>query len=399
MFFRLLRIATIVLAGLSAASLSRSGTAHAQGAAQPFQTSAPTAILIDAESRSVLYEKNADTLISPASLAKIMTAELVFQALKEGRLSLDSTFVVSENAWRRGGAMAGGSAMFAAIHSTIRVEDLLRGLIIQSGNDAAITLAEGLGGTEDTFAGMMTRRAAELGFDRMTFKNAWGKTDPEQKVTARQLAMLTEHVIRTYPQYYHFFGEKEFTWNKIRQVNRNPLLFMDIGADGLKTGNVEDSGYGLVGSAVDNGQRLIVVVMGAKTARERSDEARKLLSWGQRSFESKVLFEAGAEVGTAQVFGGAKRSIPLLADRQVKVLNPRGSSEKLFGQVIYQGPLIAPVADGMAVGKLRVMRGKAIVLEAPLRAGEGVETGTLTQRAMDAGWELGVGLFYKYVKK
>jgi D-alanyl-D-alanine carboxypeptidase (penicillin-binding protein 5/6) len=365
----------------------------------PFQTSVQSAILIDAESRSVLFEKNADQLSSPASLAKIMTAELVFKALKEGRLTLDSTFTVSENAWRRGGAPSGGSAMFAALNSNIRVEDLVRGLIIQSGNDAAIVLAEGMGGTEEVFAGMMTRRARELGFDKMTFKNAWGRADPEQKMTVRQMAMLSEHIIRTYPEYYHYFGEKEFTWNKIRQVNRNPLLTMDIGADGLKTGNIDDSGYALAGSAVADGQRLIVVINGAKTARERADEARKLLTWGLRTFEPKVLFEKGVEVGAAQVYGGAKSSVSLIAERELKLLVPRGSSERLTGQVVYEGPIRAPVEDGAKVGKLRVLRGKTLVLEADLRAGETVPEGTLSQRALDAGWELGVGLFRTYVLK
>jgi D-alanyl-D-alanine carboxypeptidase (penicillin-binding protein 5/6) len=394
--FGLLRIATIVFAGLLAAT-SVPGRARAQG--QPFQTSVPSAILMDAESHSVLFEKNADQLISPASLAKIMTAEIVFRELKDGRLTLDKTFTVSENAWRRGGAMAGGSAMFAVLNSTIRLEDLLRGLIVQSGNDAAIVIAEGISGTEETFAGLMNRRAAELGLDKMTFRNAWGKYDPEEKVTARQMGLLADHVIRTYPEYYHFFGEKEFTWNKIRQVNRNPLLFMDLGADGLKTGNVGDSGYGLVGSAVENGQRLIVVVMGAKTARERADEARKLLSWGLRSFESKIVFEAGTEIGSAQVYGGAKRSVPLVADGPIKLLVPRGSTERLIAQIVYQGPLVAPVAQGARVARLRIMRGKTLALEAPLQAAENVETGTLSQRALDAGLELGLGLFHKYVLK
>ncbi|MDO9443625.1 MAG: D-alanyl-D-alanine carboxypeptidase family protein [Beijerinckiaceae bacterium] len=391
-FFALFRLVAIGL--MLGVPLGAGASAQA-----PFQTSVQNAILMDAESRSVLFEKNADQLTSPASLAKIMTAELVFRELKEGRLSLDSTFVVSENAWRRGGAPSGGSAMFAALRSTIRVEDLLRGLIIHSGNDAAIVLAEGLGGTEEVFATMMTRRARELGFDKMTFRNAWGKSDPEQKVTTRQMALLAEHVIRTYPEYYHFFGEKEFTWNKIRQVNRNPLLAMDIGADGMKTGNIDESGYALVGSAVADGQRLILVINGAKTARERADEARKLLTWGLRTFEPKVLFEKGAEVGSAQVYGGVKSSVSLVADRQLKLLTPRGSSERLTGQIVYVGPVKAPVEEGSQIGKVRILRGKTLVLEADLVAGERVEQGTLTQRATDAGWELGVGVVRTYILK
>ena len=215
----------------------------------------------------------------------------------------------------------------------------------------------------------------------------------------RQLALLAEHIIRTYPDYYHYFGEKEFTWNKIRQQNRNPLLFMDIGADGLKTGNVEDSGFAIVGSAVENGQRVIVAIVGAKTARERADEARKLLSWGLRTFESRQLFEAGAEVGSASVFGGAKNSVSLVSEAPVKVLVPRGSSERLSAQITYLGPLQAPVVQGAKIAKLRVTRGKVLVLETPLVAGEAIAPGSLPQRALDAGWEVGYGLVSKYVLK
>ncbi|MFM2445037.1 MAG: hypothetical protein RJB09_2223 [Pseudomonadota bacterium] len=391
--------AVFIIVGLMAAVFTGAvslGTCNAW-AQQAFQSPVPNAILIDYDTRSVLFEKNADEPVSPASLAKVMTAEIVFHELREGRLTLDRTFTISENAWRRGGAPSGGSSMFAVLHSQVRLEDLLRGLIIMSGNDAAIAIAEGIAGTEENFAALMTRRARELGFDKMTFRNSWGKYDPEQKTPVRQLALLAEHIIRSYPDYYHMFGEKEFTWSKIKQQNRNPLLFMDIGADGLKTGNVQDSGFALVGSAIENGQRVIVAIVGAKSSRERADEARKLLSWGLRSFESRPLFEVNAEVGTASVYGGASSTVELVSDRPIKVLLPRGSSERLVAQIIYQGPLIAPVQQGAQVAKLRVMRGKALVLEAPLVAGQSVEVGALHQRALDASWELGLGLFNKYV--
>lgn len=391
--------AVFIIVGLMAAVFTGAvslGTCNAW-AQQAFQSPVPNAILIDYDTRSVLFEKNADEPVSPASLAKVMTAEIVFHELREGRLTLDRTFTISENAWRRGGAPSGGSSMFAVLHSQVRLEDLLRGLIIMSGNDAAIAIAEGIAGTEENFAALMTRRARDLGFDKMTFRNSWGKYDPEQKTPVRQLALLAEHIIRSYPDYYHMFGEKEFTWSKIKQQNRNPLLFMDIGADGLKTGNVQDSGFALVGSAIENGQRVIVAIVGAKSSRERADEARKLLSWGLRSFESRPLFEVNAEVGTASVYGGASSTVELVSDRPIKVLLPRGSSERLVAQIIYQGPLIAPVQQGAQVAKLRVMRGKALVMEAPLVAGQSVEVGALHQRALDASWELGLGLFNKYV--
>src|SRR6476620_1900330 len=230
--------------------------ASGEALAQAFQTIAPTAILLDADTRAVLFEQNADELVAPASMAKIMTAEVRFNELKSGRVTMDSTFTVSVNAWKKGGAGSGGSAMFAKVNEPVRVEDLLRGLVIQSGNDAAIAIAEGISGTEENFARLMTERARQIGLTKSTFRNATGYSEPDQKVTVRELAMLSLHVIETYPEYYKMFGEKDFTWNKIRQVNRNPLLTMDIGADGLKTGNADESGYGLVGSAVQNGQRL-----------------------------------------------------------------------------------------------------------------------------------------------
>src|SRR5690348_13892135 len=230
-----------------------------------FQTKAPRAILIDAESGSILFEKNADELMAPSSLAKLMTAEVVFNEIKQGRLALDKEFIVSEYAWRHGGAPSRTSSMFAPIHSKVAVKDLLYGLIIQSGNDAAIALAEGIGGSEPRFAQMMTKRARELGMSRSYFSNSTGLPDPPLVVTAREMGILARHIIKTYPEFYPIYGEKEFTWNRIRQQNRNPLLTMGIGADGMKTGFTDAGGYGLVGSAVQNGQRLIVVINGLES--------------------------------------------------------------------------------------------------------------------------------------
>jgi D-alanyl-D-alanine carboxypeptidase (penicillin-binding protein 5/6) len=368
-------------------------------AAEAFSTSAPYAILMDADSHTVLFEKNADDLTSPASVVKIMTAELVFREIKEGRINLDTKFTVSEHAWRTGGAGGGGSSMFAQVNSQIRVEDLIRGVVVQSGNDASIVFAEALAGSESGFGDMMTKRARELGMEKSNFRNPWGRYDPNQKVTAREMAMLAEYVIRTYPDLYKYFGEKEFTWNKIRQQNRNPLLFMELGADGLKTGYIEDSGYGLVGSAVQNGQRLIVVINGCKTAKERAEEARKLLQWGFRAFEAKQIFAAGEPVGSAKVYGGERGDVQLLASGPVKILLPRGSGEKLSGRIVYEGPLIAPVAEGVQVGRLKIMRGQVLALDLPLTTGDSVAVGSLPRRALDAGLEYATILFRKYVSK
>ncbi|HEU6442862.1 MAG TPA: D-alanyl-D-alanine carboxypeptidase family protein [Microvirga sp.] len=359
--------------------------------AQAFQTSAPTAILMDADSHAVLYEKNADVLTAPASMAKTMAAEVVFHEMKNGRLSFDSTFTISENAWRKGGASSGGSSMFAQVHSTIRLEDLLRGLIVQSGNDAAIALAEGIAGTEENFANLMNERARAIGLTKSTFRNATGYGHPEQKATARDLAKLAIHIIETYPDLYKLFGEREFTWNKIRQQNRNPLLSMDIGADGLKTGNIEESGYGLIGSAVQNGQRLVVVVNGLKNARERANESRKLLDWGFRAFESRELFAEGQVVGEAQVYGGSRRSLPLVSQKPIRVLVPRGDGERVTARIIYTGPLKAPIQKGTEVARLQVNRGEMQALEMPLYASEDIQEGTLSQRALDGLLEFGTG--------
>jgi D-alanyl-D-alanine carboxypeptidase (penicillin-binding protein 5/6) len=367
--------------------------------AQTYQSNAPFALLMDYDSGAVLFEKNADELMAPASLSKLMTVEIVFHELKEGRLKLDDEFQVSENAWRTGGAPSHGSAMFLAVHSKARIEDLIRGLVIQSGNDAAITLAEGIAGTEDNFAVMMNKRAAELGMTRSSFANAWGKSDPHERATPRELAQLAVRIIADYPDFYHYFGEKEFTWNKVRQLNRNPLLSMDLGADGLKTGDLADSGFGLVGSAIQNGQRLIIVLNGLKTATDRAEEARKMLNWGFRSFDARTLFEAGDVVGQAEVYGGAQGEVALVAAKQVKVFAAHGSGDKLSAKISYRGPLVAPVAEGVEVGRLKIWRGPSQVLDIPLKTGGAVARGTLSQRALDASLELAGGFLRKTFAK
>ncbi len=370
-------------------ALLASIAAHAAGSpAEGFQTIAPYAILVDADTGTVLFEKNADALMSPASTAKIMTAEIVFHEIKEGRLKLADTFSISENAWRTGGASSGGSSMFAALNSSVRIEDLIRGLVIQSGNDAAIALAEGIAGSEDNFAALMTRRARELGMTKSNFTNPWGRGDPNEKVTGREMTILADYVIRTYPDFYRYFGEKDFTWNRIHQLNRNPLLTMNIGADGLKTGHIAESGFGLVGSAVQNGERLILVVNGLRTARDRANESLKLLSWGFRSFEPKAMYAADEVVGSARVYGGTREDVPLVADKAVTLLVPRGSGEKLTGKIVYNGPLSAPLDKGALVAQLKLYRGPTEVLSMPLRTAESVPVGSLPHRAFDAGLEL-----------
>jgi serine-type D-Ala-D-Ala carboxypeptidase (penicillin-binding protein 5/6) len=386
---RLAGVAALV--AIIAGSLPRTG--QAQRPADAFQTAAPYAILIDADSGSVLFEKAADQPTFPASMAKLMTIEVVFHEIKEGRLDPETEFTVSENAWRRGGAPSGGSAMFAQLNSRVKVIDLLYGVIVQSGNDACIVLAEGMAGNEPAFAAMMNKRARELGLTKSYFTNASGLHDPDLKVTMRELAKLAQHIIKTYPEFYKIFNEREFTWNRIRQQNRNPLLTMGIGADGLKTGYTKEAGYGVTASAVQSGLRLIVAVNGLKTAKDRVDEARKLLEWGFRAFESRLLFAEGETVGEAKLYGGAKGRVPLTGERPIRLLLPRGSSEKIVARIVYTGPVPAPVEQGQPIGQLKVSRGDNVVLEEPLRAAESIPRGNLAQRAFDAASELVVGLF------
>jgi D-alanyl-D-alanine carboxypeptidase (penicillin-binding protein 5/6) len=357
-----------------------------------FQTAAPHAILIDAESGSVLFEKGADDLIPPASLSKLMTAEVVFNEIKQGRLKPTTEFIVSTAAWRRGGAPSRTSSMFLPIHSRVQVDDLLHGVIIQSANDACITLAEGISGTESAFAELMVKRARELGLTKSTFGNSNGLPDPRQLMTSRELAKLARYIVATYPEYYKLYGEREFTWNKIRQYNRNPLLASTTGADGLKTGFTKEAGYGLVGSAVQNGLRLIVVVNGLRTEKERADEGKKLLEWGFHSFQSGLLFNEGQEIAQAKVYGGEKGHVPLVAPKAVRLMVPRGSREKIIARVVYAGPVRPPVQQGQSVGTLKVWRGEFLVLEVPLQAAASVGSGSMSQRAFDAATELVLSL-------
>ncbi|MFA6265983.1 MAG: D-alanyl-D-alanine carboxypeptidase family protein [Pseudolabrys sp.] len=354
---------------------------------------APHAILIDADNGGVLFERDADVLIYPASLAKLMTAEYVFNEIKQGRLNLNDEFPVSENAWRKGGAPSRTSTMFAALHSRVSVDALIHGMIIQSANDACIVLAEGLSGTEAEFAAKLTQRARDIGLTKSTFANSNGLPDPGTQVTTRELGILARQLILNYPDLYPIYGQREFTWNKIKQPNRNPLLALDIGADGLKTGFTKEAGYGLVGSAVQNGIRLIAVVNGLSSSKERAEDGRKLLEWGFKNFERRVLFAEGQTIGTAKVYGGAESSVPLVASGLVQVMMPKAGGDRLIARIVYNGPVPAPVEKDKTIGVLRVWRNDTVILNMPLKAAEPVAKGSLSQRAVDAVAELVIGLF------
>jgi serine-type D-Ala-D-Ala carboxypeptidase (penicillin-binding protein 5/6) len=390
-------VAGVVVAAVAWGGMVYAANNSVQGARKEeggFDGDAPTAILIEASSGSVLFEKNADELRAPSSMMKLMTAEVVFHAIQQGEVKLTDEYPVSENAWRRGGAPAGGSTMFAILHSKIAVNDLLHGAIIQSGNDACIVLAEGIAGNERTFAAdKMTKRARELGLTRSTFANSNGLPDPGNKMTVRELAKLARYIIQTYPEFYQLFGEKEFTWNKIRQPNRNPLLSSLEGADGLKTGYTKDGGYGMVGSAVQNGIRLVVVVNGLEDPEDRASEAKKMLEWGFRNFEARTLFAAQQPVGYAKVFGGDSRSVKLASPEPIKVMVQKNGNDKLIARVVYNGPVRAPIEPGQRIGLVKVWRGGNIAVEAPVYAADPVGTGSTMRRAIDGVSELVIGIF------
>ncbi|MDF1600097.1 D-alanyl-D-alanine carboxypeptidase [Mesorhizobium sp. YIM 152430] len=367
-------------------------TGLASGAsAQLFETRAQTGFMIDADTGTVLFSKNPDAPIPPASLAKLMTMEVVFNALKTGRLTLQDEFFVSENAWRTGGAMSGGSTMFAEVRSSITLENLIQGVIVQSANDGCIIIAEGMAGSEENFAQLMTERAREIGMTRSVFKNSTGLPAEGQVVTVRELAMLAHHIWTEYPDYYAYYAQPEFTWNNITQRNRNPLLRMNIGADGMKTGFTQESGYGIVGSVARDDRRLFVALSGMESDAQRAEEARKILDWGMRAFDKYQVFAADEIVGEAKVYGGAKGGVGLRSNGPISLFVPLTNRDRLVARIVYDGPVIAPVEEGARIGTLRVWIGEAMSQETPLFAAESVATGKLHQRALDAIEELAIG--------
>ncbi len=346
------------------------GAGASFGLSDTYTTSAKQAILIDSRSGTVYFNKDADKLMAPASMSKIMTMLLVFEGLKDGSLRMDDEFIITEDAWRRGGAPSGGSTMYAKINSRIKLRDLIKGVIIQSANDAAIAIAEGIAGSEEAFAQRMTKRARELGLANSTFKNATGLPDPEHRVTARELAQLTRYLIEVFPEYYKFYSQKSFTWNNIKQGNRNPLLGKYPGADGVKTGRTVEAGFGLVGSAVRDGRRLIVVLNGMKSKAERSRESIKILDWGFRRFARVALFRKGDNVATARVWGGDKSIVRLVAknDIAVRLSDKERQNAEMFVQ--FKGPIKAPVRLGQQLGRIVLRLEGRTITSAPLMAAE-----------------------------
>lgn len=360
----------------AAAALIAAAVAH-PAAAQlgQVETQARQMILMDYDTDTVIFEKNADELMPPSSMSKLMTAYMVFEQLEAGKLRLDDMLPVSEKAWR-----IQGSKMFVPLGGRVKVEDLLRGVIIQSGNDACIVLAEGIAGTEERFAEMMTDRARQLGLKNSTFRNASGWPDPQHLTTARDLATLAKLIISRFPQHYHFYSEKEFTYGvdqvtkkPITQGNRNPLLYKDIGADGLKTGHTEAAGYGLTASVKRGDRRLIMVFNGVKSMNERSREAERLMELGFSQFDNYKIFTAGTVVDEADVWLGNAARVPLVIDRNLAMTLPRQTRGNIKVTVSYDNPIPAPIAKGTPIAKLTVVNRDAVVSEVPLLAGADVQ--------------------------
>ncbi|MBB5696085.1 D-alanyl-D-alanine carboxypeptidase family protein [Muricoccus pecuniae] len=333
----------------------------------PVDTIARQALIIDADTGAVLLEKNADERMPPSSMSKLMTMYVVFDLLKQGRLRLDQELPVTERAWRMG-----GSKMFVQIGNQVKVEDLIRGVIIQSGNDACIVLAEGISGSETQFAETLNEYGKRLGLNASNFRNATGWPDPEHRMTCRDLATLARHIINDFPEYYRIYSERSFRWNDINQENRNPLLGRVAGADGLKTGHTEDAGYGLTGSAKRGDRRLILVVNGLPSMAARREETERLMEWGFREFENVALFRASDTIEEAPVYLGEQLKVPLVGGRDVVLTLPRQWRRSLQVKLRYDTPIPAPVAKGQELGRLEVSGAGVPPMTVPLLAGADV---------------------------
>ncbi len=329
-----------------------------------FETTAKQAILIDFQTGAVLYAKNADQPMPPSSMSKMMTVYMVFKRLNDGRLSLDDLFPVSVKAWKKG-----GSKMFVREGDKVSVEDLLRGIIVQSGNDASIVIAEGISGSEESFAEEMSREAQNLGLENSTFKNATGWPDDGHLMTARDLAFLIIRTIKDFPEYYHYYSEKNFTYGDIKQRNRNPLLYTMSGADGLKTGHTEAGGYGLAASATRDGRRLIMVINGLENARARSEQAKKLLEWGFREFANYPLFVAGETVTEAPVWLGDVSAVPLVIENSLIVSLPKSSRQNMRVEVTLDEPIPAPIHKGQILATMQIFAADRHIIDLPLQSG------------------------------
>lgn len=364
MFGRKKLYSSVLTAGLVLAGI---------GSAAAIETQARNAILMDYDTGQYLYVKDHEKMVPPASMSKLMTVNMIFEKLKDGSLSLDDTFTVSERAWKLGGAASGGSTMFLKIGEKVRVEDILKGILIQSGNDACIVAAENLAGSEDDFAEMMNKRARELGLNNSSFANSTGLPHPDQKMSVEDLAKLARHIIKEFPEFYHIFSEKYYTHNNITQGNRNPLLYSMPNADGLKTGHTEEAGFCLTASAKKGERRLIEVMTGMNSNKERSEEAERLMEWGFREFNNYNLLNKGQEIAEIPVVFGNEKEVRLVVPETVKRTLKKSQASKIKMTAVYDKPVKAPVAAGDKLGEVRIELAGQEMENVPLVADKNIE--------------------------
>ena len=331
------------------------------------ETNAKQALLYDQETKTIIFEKNADDLMSPSSMSKIMTIYLLFKKMKEGDVKLDDKFKVSKKAWKKG-----GSRMFLNLNSFVTVEDLIRGIIVQSGNDACITLAEGISGSEDEFVYEMNLLAEEIGLKDSTFKNSTGWPDADHLMTARDLLTLAERTIQDFPEYYHYYTEREFEYNKIKQFNRNPLIFSDLNADGLKTGHTSLGGYGLVASVEKKNRRLILILNGLKSNKERRNESERLIKLGFNQFKNINVINMDTVIDDIPVWGGKKKIVSIYSKEKINITVPKRLKKNLKFSIKYKTPIIAPIKKDQKIAEFLIKKNNEILKKYDLFSNEEV---------------------------
>ena len=366
-------------------------------AVESVDVNAPFAILMDAATGAVLYEKSADTQTPPASMLKLMTLDIVFSALKDGRIKFEDEYPVSPNAYKKGGERSGATTMFMPVNSSARIADLVSGIAVASANDACIVIAEGMAGSETAFADLMTQAGRDLGINKAHFTNPSGLPDSDQTMSVRDIALVAQHLINQYPEYYLYFSQRNLSINNKLLLNKNSLLSQNIGVDGLKTGASASGGNGIVASALNDGRRLIVVLNGEKNESERSTDARKLFEYGMKAYKEAMVFDAGEIISEARVWGGTRYFVPLVSEGPAHIIVPRTTTEsgRLKASVVYLGPLKAPIKKGDSVGYLRVETVDGIVSKVPVFAGTDIPRSGVLARGLDSILVLSLGWLLK----
>lgn len=383
------RFAFLLLVSLMAAAAPASAQALGDEA---YVSTARAAILMDAKSGRIFYEKDADTPLAPGSMSKLMTQAVVMDLVKSNALSPDTMFTVSTNAWKKGGAASKGTTMYAKAKSEISVLNLLRGSIIASGNDACITLAEGIDGKEQTFVNRMNAKADEIGLKNSSFRNSTGLADPAQKMSVRDLALLARYIILNHPAFFTIYSEKNFNWSDINQPSRNPLLVDYPGADGMQTGFTKDGGYGIVGTVERDGRRLIMVLAGMPSVDDRKAEAEKMLDWGLSKFRAVEVYAEGDRVGRARVWGGKDDWVDLVTKTSFSVALTKEERKTAEVKLTYKGPLLAPVKAGDEVGIVKVFIEGRVVAELPVMTSTSVDpVDSMWQKALDSAMIMAFG--------